>query len=177
MSNLLKTLPDKFRKLSFKERAFAEYFLICRNKAEAAKLAGIESKAANKSGYWLFNKPLVQDYIEYLLESMKKEFAITRQEQIAELVEMRSNLKDKRDIGSLNLLLKVNDQINKLLGVYETEKIKMEVDFHVDFGNALASIGTDINGDIIDAIDFEEVDRMRDSKDGDVDDAEYEKLD
>lgn len=49
--------------LTDKEMIFAEAYLVCLNKAEAARQAGCPAKAAKEQGYEMYNRPHVKAYI------------------------------------------------------------------------------------------------------------------
>jgi phage terminase small subunit len=53
--------------LTFKQRKFAEYYIISGNKGEAAAKAGYSAKTSSLQGRVLYHNPTVHAYIEYLI--------------------------------------------------------------------------------------------------------------
>lgn len=65
---MAKTQIDIKTELSDKELIFAEAYLICLNKAEAARRAGCPEKSAREQGYEIYNRQHVKKYIEEKLK-------------------------------------------------------------------------------------------------------------
>lgn len=56
------------KQLSNIEKKFAASYLVCLNKTEAARRAGLSQKTANVQGYQIYGRPHVRAYIEQLLD-------------------------------------------------------------------------------------------------------------
>ena len=66
-SNMAEYKTGILKGLTFKQRKFAELYVICGNKGEAAAKAGYSAKTSSWQGGALFRSPTVHAYIEYLI--------------------------------------------------------------------------------------------------------------
>jgi phage terminase small subunit len=117
-------------KLTFKQRAFIEYYLTSWNAAEAARLAGYSEKSARVIGPENLTKPAVRSEIDRRLQamSMSADEVLVRLSQqasstMADFIDVewgipKINLKKAAAAGKLHLLKKVSyDKEGRLSGI------------------------------------------------------------
>lgn len=88
-------------KLTPKQKAFGDEFLICGNQTEAAKRAGYSEKTARQAGAENMKKPVVLEYIQ----KRQKQIEDARIADIAEVMQyltsvMRGEIKDQFDLDA-----------------------------------------------------------------------------
>jgi phage terminase small subunit len=70
-SNMAEYKTGVLRGLTFKQKKFAELYVICGVKGEAAAKAGYSAKTSSWQGAALFRNPTVHAYIEYLMKDQE----------------------------------------------------------------------------------------------------------
>lgn len=123
-------MDKKFKepKLTAKQKAFADHYLICLNKTEAARRAGYRGdKWINRTAISVYNHPLVQEYLKERMEKIEKERVATGDEVLTFLTStMRGEIKDQFGLdASLSDRLKASELLGKRHKLF-TDKIQKE---------------------------------------------------
>ena len=72
-SNIAEYKQGVLKGLTFKQRRFAEYYIISGNKGLAAAKAGYSAKTSSLQGRMLYRNPIVRAYIEFLIAGQDEE--------------------------------------------------------------------------------------------------------
>ena len=97
------------RKLTEKQKAFADYYIECLNATESARKAGYSETCAGEIGYENLKKPHIKDYIDKRLAE-KEEKRVAKQDEILEFLTavMRNDIKY---LEHYNEPIKVKDRL------------------------------------------------------------------
>ena len=89
-------MPEKLPKLTPKQKAFADAFIECGNKAEAARRAGYSEKSAREIGEENSTKPHIAAYIAQRMSEQEAARVASADEVLRFYTEvMRGNVKDQ----------------------------------------------------------------------------------
>ncbi len=110
-------------KLSPKQKAFADYYILTKNATEAAKKAGYSEKTAGVIGFENLRKPKIAAYIKKRLDELEKE-RIASIEEVMRFytATMRNQLEDIEDDDNKPTIterLKAADRIMERLTLLE----------------------------------------------------------
>ena len=121
--------------------------------SEAYQLDNYEM--CRKSAYRLINKDTVQEYLKFKQAELAEKYTITKEKLIKDLLITKERFNEMWELGEmeeltdnqkaklvrLNALLKgsditkVNDQLAKMLGFNEPDKIEVKQEWNISFGD------------------------------------------
>lgn len=111
------------KKLTAKEEAFCQNYIISNNGSDAARKAGYSELAAKETSYDLLTKSHIQERLSELRKPIQekwevdKEYIVTSFKKIAE-----DYLADeKKDKGRSNAAVQALDKLAKIIGAYEAD--------------------------------------------------------
>lgn len=109
---------------TLKQKAFVDFYVTCRNGAEAARRAGYSEKTARQIATENLSKPVILAAIAEKEDELKRKMDIDKATVIGELLGAIEIAKAKLDAGAL---IRAWVEVSKLLGLYAPEKIKVDV--------------------------------------------------
>lgn len=114
---------------TLKQKAFVDFYVTCRNGAEAARRAGYSEKTARQIATENLSKPVILAAIAEKEDELKRKLDIDKGAVVAELLGAIEIAKAKLDAGAL---IRAWVEIAKLLGLYAPEKVKLAVSTESD---------------------------------------------
>jgi len=111
-------------KLTSKQRAFVDQYLICRNGAEAARRTGYAELSARQIATENLTKPYIQAALAEKEADLARNMEISKATVVEELRAAIEVAQDKLDVGSM---IRGWVEIAKMLGHYAPEIIKVAV--------------------------------------------------
>ena len=111
-------------KLTTKQQAFVDQYLICRNGAEAARRAGYAELSARQIATENLTKPYIQAALAEKEADLARNMEISKATVVEELRAAIEVAQDKLDVGSM---IRGWVEIAKMLGHYAPEIIKVAV--------------------------------------------------
>ena len=122
---MIKDEDEKLISLSDKEILFAESYLICLNKTEAARQAKCPKKAAKQQGYDLYNRPHVKAYIEAKL----KERTLSAEETVKLVSDTaQASITDYYRPVTIEKRVKVKKSLQQII-----DEVKLKIEFEDDY--------------------------------------------
>lgn len=110
-------------KLSPKQQAFADYYILLKNATEAAKKAGYSEKTAGVIGFENLKKPKISAYIKKRLDEIEKERIASIEEVMRFYTAIMRNkledIEDDDDKPTITERLKAADRIMERLTLLE----------------------------------------------------------
>lgn len=110
-------------KLSPKQKAFADYYILTKNATEAAKKAGYSEKTAGVIGFENLKKPKISAYIKKRLDEIEKERIASIEEVMrfytATMRNKLEDIEDDDDKPTITERLKAADRIMERLTLLE----------------------------------------------------------
>ncbi len=110
-------------KLSPKQQAFADYYILTKNATEAAKKAGYSEKTAGVIGFENLKKPKIAAYIKKRLDEIEKERIASIEEVMrfytATMRNKLEDIEDDDDKPTITERLKAADRIMERLTLLE----------------------------------------------------------
>jgi phage terminase small subunit len=127
------------QELTARQKKFCELYCLYNNATRSAIEAGY-SGDSNPSSYAskLLSSTVVIEYINKLKFDQKVRLNHTVDDQLQHLMRMRDLLMSNDESVRKNLqnIAKIDDMINKILGIYEVKKENnMDVSFKINFGD------------------------------------------
>lgn len=111
----------EFHKLTYLQKRFVHFYLICRNASKSAILAGYSKKRSMQTGYDLLKKDLINEYIEYKEAEyevkIQEAIELNKNSQIVSILNYIDVMKNDENPNH-TAILKAFDMINKLLNLY-----------------------------------------------------------
>lgn len=118
-----------------RQKKFAEYYVQCGNRTEAARLAGYSESYAEHRADELWRNVEIQQYIRELTEKAQDERIMTAKERQAMLSDIARSEHEKTQDR-----VKAIDTLNKMTGEY-TVKVTAEVNTSPKLADVMAQIG------------------------------------
>lgn len=126
-SNLKEYKQGVLKGLTFRQRRFAEYYVICGNKTEAAVKAGYAPKNASWVGSTLTNNDKVSRYIEYLLADQNDEIMASIEEAKRRMsLALRGKLKEEVVVMEYREDIEYDEKGRRTHSVKTTSPIKVK---------------------------------------------------
>jgi len=164
-----------------KEREFVELYLQGYSGAESIRRSGYSSLYAAQYAHWLLRRPHIQTEIQNRQATTSRELDIDRKKQLedlenikdhfVELLELigkddpspseRQRIRDLKSVVSARDMKETIDLQNKLLGLYQPEKIQLDQNITVNF--------IDDGGNTVNIEGNEEPNRIEDQTDNNND--------
>lgn len=110
-------------KLTPKQHAFVNEYLICKNGAEAARRAKYKERSARQMAAENLTKPVIQAAIAAKEAEMAQQYALNKHGVVRELLAAVDIARDKLDPGNM---IRAWVEIAKILGIYAPETVKVE---------------------------------------------------
>lgn len=120
---------------TLKQKAFVDFYVTCRNGAEAARRAGYSEKTARQIATENLSKPVILAAIAEKEAELKRKLDIDKDAVVAELLGTIEIAKAKLNAGAM---IRAWGEISKMLGLYAPEKIKVDIGA-IDRGAALTA--------------------------------------
>lgn len=114
---------------TLKQKAFVDFYVICRNGAEAARRAGYSEKTARQIAAENLSKPVILAAIAEKEDELKSKMDIDKATVIGELLGAIEIAKAKLDAGTM---IRAWVEIAKMLGLYAPETVKVAVSAESD---------------------------------------------
>ena len=119
--------------MNARQRLFAEHYVACGNRTEAARRAGYSSSYAEHRADDLWRNVEIQEYVRELSEKAQDERIMTARERKAVLSDIARN-------GAVNDKIRAIDTLNKMTGEYVT---KIEGNISADVNNPFKDLTTE----------------------------------
>lgn len=170
-------------KLSVKQKKFADTYARTGIPGQSYKLAFGQNnmKYANVCAHKFLNDPRykhVQDYLAHTRNQIEKKYNFNKESLIRDLLDIKSKYQDLYDLGAmdhlndreqdkfdrLTTLLKgsditrTNDQLAKLMGAYEPEKVEIKHEWTISFGEPDDPLDEELQDGDIEDVEFTEED-------------------
>lgn len=114
------TREELEEKLTNKEKAFCESYVVDWNASRAAREAGYSEKTCAVIGFENLRKPYIKQFIEFIKNDIEKLSGISKLKIVNELKDIAlSNTKDKR------VKIAAAAEINKMMGYNAAEKVDL----------------------------------------------------
>ena len=110
--------------LTARQARFVDEYAICMNATEAARRAGYSPKTARVIGQENLLKPAVKQALEARQEAFRAELGISRQDIVAGIL---SAIQMGREQRNPAVMIQGCVQLAKLLGLYEPERLKVDM--------------------------------------------------
>lgn len=111
-------------KLTLRQEKFVEYFILCGNAAEAARLAGYSAKTARVIGPENLLKPAVLEAVRERKASLARELSLSRDDVIAGVLQAIKIAREERNSGAM---ISGWSQLAKMCGFFEQETRSSEL--------------------------------------------------
>ena len=111
-----------------KQKRFCKEYIIDFNATKAAIRAGYSLKTAYSHGQRLLKNVEIQDYIAKLKKTTEQKLEITR-ERIAKNFLKYAEISPDGNIIKTSDVIKANEQLSKMYGLYEPEKLNLNHSF------------------------------------------------
>lgn len=110
---------------TLKQKAFVDFYVTCRNGAEAARRAGYSEKTARQIATENLSKPVILAAIAEKEDELKRELGIDKATVVGEFLTASKVAKSKLDAGAM---IRAWVEVSKMLGLYAPEKIKVDIE-------------------------------------------------
>lgn len=123
-----KKIINKKDLINDKQERFCKEYIIDFNATKAAIRAGYSVKTAENQASRLLSFDKIKKYIDNLKKPIEKKLEITR-ERIANNFLKYAEINPDGDIVKTSDVLKANEQLSKMFGLYEPEKLNLNHSF------------------------------------------------
>ena len=111
-----------------KQTRFCKEYVIDFNATQAAIRAGYSKKSAKVIAFENLQKPEIKKYIQSITKKTEEKLEINR-ERIAKNILKYAEINPDGDIVKTSDVLKANEQLSKMYGLYEPEKLNLNHSF------------------------------------------------
>ena len=111
-----------------KQTRFCKEYVIDFNATQAAIRAGYSKKSAKVIAFENLQKPEIKEYIQSITKKTEEKLEINR-ERIAKNILKYAEINPDGDIVKTSDVLKANEQLSKMYGLYEPEKLNLNHSF------------------------------------------------
>ena len=107
-----------------KQKLWAEYYAVSFNASDAAVKAGYGTgNTAAVKGHENLHNPVVKEYLDSILAESRKELAITKEQLIGDLMQIKAKHQDTDPRVAITAI----SEINKMLGHYTPTQIETKI--------------------------------------------------
>lgn len=112
-------------KLTPRQQLFVEEYIECWNATKSAIKAGYSEKSAYSQGYRLLKNAQIKAEISKRQSEILERFQLNKQDILSELQMLKATAISK---GQTRVALEIAKEINKILGIYEPDKVDVTSD-------------------------------------------------